>query len=187
MRKLVAVTLICAAAPLHANEFAPQLEQIANEALFAWAEDPMVIEAIRKQNADHARLTEADIVALDNRWRGEVGAGAHPFIDEIMSSNASNWIRGQADGLGGIVSEVFVTDNRGLNVMQSAVTSDYWQGDEAKWQETFGKPAGTLHFGDVELDESSQTYQSQVSFPVIDPDSGEPLGAITVGINLEAL
>jgi len=72
-------------------------------------------------------------------------------------------------------------------VALSDVTSDYWQGDEAKWQMTYGEPAGTVHLGDVELDESTQTYQSQVSFPIFDPETGEGIGAVTVGVDLSAL
>jgi len=39
------------------------------------------------------------------------------------------------------------------------------------------------HFGDVELDESTQTYQAQVSLPVMG-DNGQPIGAMTFGINV---
>ncbi|WLR94074.1 hypothetical protein [Shinella zoogloeoides] len=76
-------------------------------------------------------------------------------------------------------------DNRGLNVGQSDVTSDYWQGDEAKWQIAFG--AGTLHVEEAARDESTQLMQSQASLPIRDPQTGAVIGAITVGLNLDAL
>ena len=76
-------------------------------------------------------------------------------------------------------------DAQGLNVAQSDVTSDYWQGDEAKWQETYN--TGNVHIGDVELDESTQTYQAQVSLPIFDPESNAVIGAATFGVNLELL
>ena len=78
-------------------------------------------------------------------------------------------------------------DNRGLNVAQSVETSDYWQGDEAKWQETFGNGSGDIHISEVEFDESTGSYQSQVSMPISDPDTGELIGAITFGINVQSL
>ncbi|MEM9268058.1 MAG: hypothetical protein AAGA78_03855, partial [Pseudomonadota bacterium] len=85
------------------------------------------------------------------------------------------------------VTEVFVMDNKGLNVGQSEITSDLWQGDEAKWQETFGEVQGTMHVSDVEFDESTGFYQTQVSMPALDPVTGEALGAITFGVNIAPL
>src|SRR3546814_1455058 len=77
-------------------------------------------------------------------------------------------------------------DNRGLNVGQSDVTSDYWQGDEAKWQKSYQGGADAIFVDEVEMDESTQTFQSQVSMPIVDPATGEVIGAITVGVNVDA-
>ena len=78
-------------------------------------------------------------------------------------------------------------DNRGLNVGQSDVTSDYWQGDEAKWKKTFLVGPGAMIIDDVELDESTQTFQSQLSMSITDQATGEVIGAITVGVDVEAI
>jgi hypothetical protein len=91
------------------------------------------------------------------------------------------------DAGGGLFTEIFVTDSVGLNVAASDVTSDYWQGDEAKFTESFGAGPGAVHLGEIEFDESTQMYQSQVSVPVLDPESGAPIGAATFGVNVELL
>ncbi|CAN0599908.1 unnamed protein product, partial [Laminaria digitata] len=44
-----------------------------------------------------------------------------------------------------------------------------------------------VHVSDVEEDESTQTLQSQLSMPVVDPASGQVIGAVTIGVNLDAL
>ena len=62
----------------------------------------------------------------------------------------------------GLFTEIFVMDAVGLNVAASDTTSDFWQGDEAKWQQTYSAGSGAVHISDVELDESTQSYQSQV-------------------------
>jgi hypothetical protein len=72
-------------------------------------------------------------------------------------------------------------------VAQSDITSDYWQGDEEKWAEVYPKGAGALHLSEVEQDESTQIYQSQISMPVVDPADGAVIGAVTVGVNVEML
>ena len=78
-------------------------------------------------------------------------------------------------------------DAQGLNVAASSVTSDYWQGDEAKHQETYGKGAGAVHFSAIEFDESSQMYQAQISISLSDPDSGAVIGAMTIGVDADSL
>ena len=78
-------------------------------------------------------------------------------------------------------------DALGLNVAASDTTSDYWQGDEAKFTETYGVGPDATHLGDIELDESSQSYQGQISMTIVDPATGSAIGAITVGVNADAL
>lgn len=87
----------------------------------------------------------------------------------------------------GLITEVFIMDNRGLNVGQSDLTSDYWQGDEAKWQKTYQMGPDAVFVDEVELDESSQRFQTQVSFSITDLVSGEVIGAVTIGIDAEGL
>jgi len=48
-------------------------------------------------------------------------------------------------------------------------TSDYWQGDEAKFTESFKGGSGAVHIGDVEFDQSAQAYLVQISVPVMPP------------------
>ena len=88
---------------------------------------------------------------------------------------------------GGLFTEIFVMDARGLNVAQSTVTSDYWQGDEDKFTLSFGAGADAIHLGEIEQDESTQTFQSQVSVAVVDPATGAVIGAITAGVDLSML
>jgi hypothetical protein len=88
---------------------------------------------------------------------------------------------------GGLFTEIFAMDAKGLNAAQSVVTSDYWQGDEAKFSESFGIGPDAVHLGEIEQDESTQTFQSQVSITITDPATGAPIGAITAGIDLASL
>ena len=67
----------------------------------------------------------------------------------------------------------------GLNVGQSDVTSDYWQGDEAKWQRSFNEGRGALYIGEIAWDESADSMLVQISVPIMIDDSA--IGALTVG------
>lgn len=147
--------------------------------------DKLVIEAIRNQNSEHASMSSDQILALDTQWRAETAGGSGPLIDKVLAKALSKYLSAFKRSKQGLVTEVFVMDSKGLNVGQSDVTSDYWQGDEAKWQKTYLAGADAIHIGEVELDESSQTYQVQVSFSIV--HSGKVIGAATIGVDVEQL
>ena len=75
-------------------------------------------------------------------------------------------------------------DNRGLNVGQSDETSDYWQGDEDKWQKSYLKGTDSVFVDGMEFDESAGMYLRQISVSIADPQTGETIGAITVGVDV---
>lgn len=186
-RLLTGALLCCFAQGAAANEFQDAMEAFAKEHVLAWISDPMFIAAIRSQNETTADYDQTQIDELDIIWRTQVGSTDAELIQDIMVSPTSTRLREQVEATGGAITEAFIMDQHGLNVAASHVTSDYWQGDEAKFTETYGQGPGQVHYGDIELDQSSQTVQGQVSMTIIDDETGEPIGALTVGINLTAL
>ena len=181
------VTLYMLATPGQEEVYRVPLRAYAEAQLTGWIENAGLIDAIRAQNDAHAGLTQADIDQLDLDWRAQRKLDDQPLIDRLLSQPASEWLRAQQSETANFVTEVFAMDNKGLNVAQSVETSDFWQGDEAKWQKTYGNGSGDIHISEVEYDESTGTYQSQVSMPISDPASGELIGAITFGINVQSL
>ena len=170
-----------------AGEHIPAVTDYANANIKTWVSDKTVIEAIKAQNAKNASLAQSDIDALDQKWRAGVDGGDMAMIDEVLANPLSGFLRDKQMASNGVITEIFVTDDKGLNVGQSDVTSDYWQGDEAKWQKTYGTgDAAAIFVDEAEKDESTQMLQSQVSMTIAD-ETGAPIGAITVGINLNAL
>lgn len=170
-----------------ANEFESQILDILNNQVSGWLSDPAIVDAIKAQNAEHAGLSDADIDALDKKWRAEAKTGSGELIDGVLAKDISKFLTGKKEGSSGVFSEIFVMDNKGLNVGQSDVTSDYMQGDEGKWQKTYQAGPDAVFVDEVEFDDSSQTFQSQVSKTIVDPADGKAIGAITLGINVENL
>ena len=168
-----------------ANPIHDRIRDMASTQLAGWVLESSVIDAIRKQNEEHAELSQADIDSLDQTWRSQTAADTKPMIDRMLQTSVSNYLKDRQNETGGLVTEVFVMDNLGLNVAQSAETSDYWQGDEDKFQKSFGAGSGSIHIGEIELDDSSGFFQVQVSLAIDDPDTGKPIGAATFGIQME--
>lgn len=172
--------------PVFANDYAAELTKLANAVLQDITHDQAMQTAIVAQNKETASLDQGAIDTLDKKWRAEVDAASKPMIEGILANNLSAYLKKVQDESEGLFTEIFAMDAKGLNVGQSSVTSDYWQGDEAKWQKTYAVGADSLHISDVEQDESTQTFQSQVSIPVLD-SAGNPIGAVTFGVNVEML
>ena len=181
------VTLYMLSTPGQEDVYRVPLQAYAESQLAQWLENPELIDAVKAQNSAHAGLSQADVDQLDLDWRAQRKADAKPLIDGVLARPMSQWLKEQQSQTANFVTEVFAMDNVGLNVAQSTVTSDYWQGDEAKWQNTFGNGSGDIHISEVEYDDSTGSYQSQVSMPIKDPASGELIGAITFGINVQSL
>ena len=104
-----------------------------------------------------------------------------------MTSAAADFLRSQIAASEGKITEVFITDNVGLNVAVSDPTSDMWQGDEDKFSKVFPAGPSAVFFGEIELDESTQTYQGQISISITDPATSAVIGTMTIGVNAEAL
>ncbi|WP_040607475.1 hypothetical protein [Oceanicola sp. S124] len=187
MLAVSALALLPLSTPVQANPYETSMRDYLESEVLIWAFDPVVIDAIRSQNERLGQLPQERIDALDQEWRAQVGTGTQPLVDEVLSHPASDFLRQRAHDTAGAISEIFLMDANGLNVAATGATSDYWQGDEEKFTETFAVGPGAVHVGDVEFDESVQAYLGQISVSIMDPDTREVIGAVTVGLNADML
>ncbi len=179
------VVMAAFAANASADEVRDSLTRLAQTEVQEWLNSALVRDQIKAQNSKHGGISEADIIALDQQWRAETGASDQPLIRQVLGTPLSSYLAEVKQKSAGKYTEIFVMDAVGLNVGQSDVTSDYWQGDEAKWQQTYKVGPDAIHIGDVEMDESTQQLQVQLSLPVV--DNGAVIGAVTIGVNVDAL
>lgn len=166
------------------------LKEFADTELIKWTQDPALIAAVNAQNQTYTGIGQDQIDALDKQWRAEAKAeGKGPLVNDLMSRPESVKLLEKQVATAGFINEIFAMDNHGLNVAQSAVTSDFWQGDEDKWQQSYGDGTGdgAVHISEVEFDDSTGVFQSQVSLPIKDPATGKLIGAITFGVNVQSL
>jgi len=181
---LAAVAFMSTTAMAEDAHVAP-IKELVKTQVQAWLNSPEVINAVKAQNAEHAGLSQADIDTLDKKWRAETKASDKPMINKVLSNALSKYLKKVEADSHGLYTEIFVMDNKGLNVGQSNVTSDYWQGDEAKFKKSYGAGNGAVFVDGIEQDESTQQFQSQVSVAI--SDGGQVIGAVTIGINVDQL
>ena len=184
---IAALMLITGIAAAQEHEFAEPLTALAQGEIKEIASNPVLIAAIVTQNAATSGYDQARIDALDEQWRAEVDAASKPLIDATLANEASIYLASVQEESAGMFTEIIATDAKGLNAAQSTISSDYWQGDEDKFTKSFGAGPDAVFLGEVEEDESTQTFQSQVSITIVDPESGEAIGSLTVGVDLATI
>ena len=182
-----AVAFLFGNAAIAQEEHVGPITDYVNANVVPWLSDPVVVDAGRAPNAKNAARGPAANAARATPGRAEIDAASKPMIDATLGNDLSKFLAQKREASGGLITEAFVTDAKGLNVGQSDVTSDYWQGDEAKWQKSFGAGPGAIFVDGVEKDESTQSLQSQVSITISDPATKQAIGAITLGIDVDAL
>ena len=142
--------------------------------------NPQLIQAVRRQNAQKISLN--DVKKLDDDWKGT--DDLTPFKRSLQQNSAGKLLKRYVSR-NPFLNEAFLTDNQGANVAAFPATSDYWQGDEEKWTESFNEGTGKIFVGPLERDESTNTVAVQVSAPLF--HQGETIGVLVVGVTFDYL
>lgn len=163
------------------------IQRLAEEEIVVWAKDPIIVNAIKEANKK-AIMSQEEIDRLDKKWRITKGANemAASFLNNecaVRLKKFQNKQRGERI----LYPEIFVMDHHGLIVAETDITSDYWRGDEDKFIKSFAQGKGSLFIDELTYDESTRVHSIQVSVPIFDPNTGKAIGAMTVGIGLDAL
>ncbi|NVJ90400.1 MAG: hypothetical protein HWE34_02020 [Methylocystaceae bacterium] len=151
-----------------------------------WLKKPVVEISINAQNKRYGSLPQTVIDDLDKQWRAETKSDDQPLIAATLSSPLSSYLTQIQAVSGGLFTEIFVMDAKGLNVGQSSITSDFWQGDEAKFQKTFPNGADAVFVDEAEFHKGTKTWRAQVNLTITNADN-QPIGAVTVEYNLTEL
>jgi hypothetical protein len=170
--------------------------------------DPKLIEAVKASTAKTKKHGYEEVSMIDNQWRVaksglekekkaagwlkenasdksiedhvKIGEG---LIKEARENDVSKWlteVQEKAEPKGA-VTEIFVMDGWGWNVAQTGGTSDYYQGDEGKWQKTFAVGKDGIEILPV-VEEDGIKY-AHVSLPIMDGDKA--IGAVTIGVDVD--
>lgn len=187
---LASVFLAASLLTAQAEPPAPDVKKLITPELVQEMRDMIGVEivkvSIEAQNKQLGDIDQAKIDQLDNQWKAEREAADKPLIAATLSSPLSVYLaRLQGKSLG-LYAEIFVMDQNGLNVGQSSVTSDFWQGDEGKFQKTYDVSETALFIDDAEWDDEAKIWRNQVSFTVTDAANAK-IGAVTVELNLTEL
>ncbi len=152
-----------------------------------WRDTSRMADLVKACNASQGMLSRPQLLELDNQWASEIALGRGPLLDSVLNSPLAKILRDfQSDNVG-VVTELFVIGRPGFICASTEPTSDFWQADEPKWSEIFGANRSDCFIAPVDRDDSALVNQSQVSLVITDPQSGQRIGVLVVGVNIEAL
>ncbi len=152
----------------HSRDFERQLNRNIY-LLQAKVQDKAILDAVRIANDRDRDTTAEQIQALDRKWRSSGEEMPKQLTDEKCNESLKLFQR-TFKGF----AEIFVTNARGLKVCQTNKTTDYYQGDEDWWKQTFrrGKP----RYAFLRFDRSTRILAVPIYLPVRDPASGDVIG-----------
>jgi hypothetical protein len=145
-----------------------------------WLAEPLLIDTIMSQNKKHAHITIAEIDRLD---AGFIERTDKKLIDSTTNNPLANYLREKKAAAGGVIFEIFVVDNKGLNVAQTDPTLDYMQGDEAKFQKTFLVGPDAVFIDEAAPDNGVNVAQADMT--IKHPKTGKPIGAMIIGVAVD--
>ncbi|MEE8398902.1 MAG: ABC transporter substrate-binding protein [Desulfobacterales bacterium] len=149
--------------------------QMQVAALEKVAADPIIVAAVKQHNNRRVSLTE--IKEIDRQWRS---GGQKTLIDDLQNNRTGLLLKEMIRGNPAVYTEAFACDNQGAVVGEYPRTSDYWQGDEEKFTESFKGGSGVVFTGPMEFDKSTMSFSIQVSLPI--RDGARTIGVLVVGI-----
>ena len=189
-KNILAAAALCAlVSPASAETAKPEINRLITPEVIQEMRQSIETDIVRisvgAQNDRLQKLPQEQIDALDAQWRAERESDDKPLIAATLSNPLSVYLtRLQGKSLG-LYAEIFVMDHNGLNVGQSSITGDFWQGDEAKFQKTYDVSGDALFVDEPEWDEDNKIWRGQVSFTLT--DNGKSIGAVTMEVNLTEL
>lgn len=153
------------------------------------------IVSLERALADGPRQpTLADILNIDVQWKALAPEMPVDLAEQILSLPASNLLRTWQMSHPGLITEAMIINEMGTLAAISQLTSDYWQGDEPKFQEAFNRvtserfSGASLFVSPIRFDASTRQFQVTVSAPFAPVTGSGNHGVISIGLNVsEAL
>lgn len=162
------------------------LISLANSEIRKWAQQPVIIDAVKKHNEKFKGISISEMQNINSNWRQELKKRSKPLVRSVISNEAAEYLNFILSRSQGLYTYILITDSNGLAVAQTAVTPDYWHSSYDYWRNTYGRGAQGVFVEEIEFSNITQMFQARVSFTLLD-EEGEIIGVVTVGIDVEAL
>jgi len=178
----------CATTHFQVSAFEQQrITDLLVKKITQWGKLPGLDVLLKRKNSQSSLLMSADITIKDSEWIRAFAKQDDKFASTLVDETISSELRKIKEQEKGVITEIIITDARGLNAAISDMTSDYWQGDEEKFTRVFATPPNTLYFSGISYDESTRHFQLQISTPLYGQSTKEAMGVMVIGVDVEKI
>jgi len=179
-RTFATIAVAVLAVPAWANyEITPALQKEIDrhvEIVKGWAAKPVVIKAVLSQNQ------KGPLAGIDNsKWKAL--RRSDEIVKGLESNEAAKFLKERIHESNELYVRIFLNGAQGEKAAFSEKTISYLHKGSPKFDVPF--TTGKAWQGTPELDEPTQTYDVQVSVPVV--SEAKPIGVLVVGVNLKKL
>jgi len=160
--------------------------------IYAYSGDLILQKAIEKSNEEFSELDDIQsyIADKDKEWASRQKGEITPFMRELLSSELSIELKAKADFYEErcsykVFPRIYATNKYGVIVAFTGSAVDYFQADE-EWYQFAIKEEGEFWVSDIEYDESSSMYVSNVVVKLHD-ESGNFSGVLRAVLNVKEM
>jgi len=131
------------------------------------------------------------VLTFDSKWQALAPERSTELARAILELPGSRALHAWKLTHQELVTEAMLTNNMGTLTAMSQLTSDYWQGDEPKFNQVVENlRAGlsgldVIFLSDIRYDASTSRFQVTVSAPVGPVTNNIPKGIIALGLDIE--
>ncbi len=153
--------------------------------IIQWIKTGMIPDVLDLRDVSPLDMEGVD--RIEREWDRIVTNAEHPLHRQLFGGALTERLN-FLQTINPEFSELLVTDRFGRLVGASNPTTDYWQADEAWWQQGHAVPAGSGMAHAVTFDESAGVLAIDLVFPIhAGPDGEELLGVLKVSLHAESL
>jgi hypothetical protein len=145
--------------------------------------DPILIIALRQQNAALAEKDEAWALERDRVWNAERLSGGGPMQTAFMQREASLHLRDIVADSNGLVSHAFLIDAKGRMAAAPFLSYNFWQFNKPKFHYTFPKGANARDVSWLEMSWDGSHPVCWRAETIADPTTRAPIGVIALEVN----
>lgn len=125
------------------------------------------------------------MITADQLWKANMPRNTPVLAKRLAGRRHSRLLEQWQEPRATLVNEAFITDWQGAIAAASQPTSDFWQGDEAKFRALLGTTPDTIVMEPLRYDASTRRFQVMVSRQVRN-QHGQFAGVVVLGVDVEA-
>lgn len=163
-----------------------QIEQLVAGFYRQWEETDNWRSQLLTYKKTRPVYSDETIALTDKAWMNAFQHRDDSVLFTLTDTDLGKKLHAIKAASAGVITEIILVDERGLNLAVSDMTSDFYQGDETKFILAKKLTTNQYFVDEIAHDASTRLFQVNVSFPLFDKNKpARLLGFMIIGLNVE--